>query len=253
MAGADVQGRFLWYDLMTTDPATAKAFYTQVVGWGTETWGGAGTPYDMWVAGHGPIGGVMQLPAEAQQAGAAPHWMAHIGVRDVDATVVQVQALGGAVVREPADIPDVGRFAVVTDPYGAMFSVYKPSGDMPRPEWPQRGDVSWHELMTGDVAGAFDFYAALFGWERTGEMDMGEAGVYQMYGQGGTMYGGMMKQAPAAWAFYVQVESADAAAERARGAGAQVLVEPMEVPGGDRVALFADPQGAVFGVHSRNA
>lgn len=253
MAGADVQGRFLWYDLMTPDPEAAKAFYTKVVGWGTESWDGAGMPYDMWVAGHGPIGGVMQLPAEAQQAGAPPHWMTHIGVRDVDATVAQVQALGGGVVKEPADIPEVGRFAVVTDPYGAMFSVYTPSGDMSRPEWPQRGDFSWHELMTGDLAGAWEFYETLFGWEKMGEMDMGDAGVYQMYGKGETMYGGMMKQQPAVWAFYAQVEDADAATGRATSAGAQVLVGPMDVPGGDRVAFLQDPQGAYFGVHSRGA
>jgi predicted enzyme related to lactoylglutathione lyase len=254
MANEAVRGRFLWYDLLTTDPEAAKRFYGKVVGWKTETWSGGEMPYEMWQAAHGAIGGIMQLPAEAQAAGAPPNWLAYVGVPDVDAAVAQVESMGGRVWKEAADIPTVGRFAVLADPYGAVFAVYTPAGESPpRPAWPQPGDFSWHELMTADLPGAFDFYAALFGWEKMGEMDMGEAGLYQMYGLGGVMYGGMMKHSETAWVFYALVDSADAAAERARAEGAQVLVGPMEVPGGDRVAVLLDPQGAAFGVHSRGS
>jgi uncharacterized protein len=60
-------------------------------------------------------------------------------------------------------------------------------------------------------------------------------------------------QAPGTyWLYYVRVaDSADAAADRAVRLGAKVMVPPMEVPGGDRVAVLSDPQGAVFGVHSK--
>jgi len=256
MAGQDVRGRFVWYDLMTTDPEQAKRFYGDVVGWEIESWQGGPMPYDMWKADHGAIGGVMELPREARDMGAPPHWLCYIGTPDVDATCQQAKSLGGKVVKEPMDIPEVGRFAVLTDPQGAYFCAFTPGGDMPGLEgWPRRGDFSWHELMTTDYQAAFQFYSELFGWETTSEMDMGEMGKYHMYGLKGVPFGGMMKQPPGMntppfWLFYAMVDNADAATDRARNAGATVLNGPMEVPGGDRVAVLQDPQGAGFGVHS---
>ena len=80
MADAKPRGRFVWFDLMTTDPAVAPAFYSRVTGWGTAPWPGP-TPYTMWTNSGVPIGGVMTLPPDA---GAPPHWLAYISSPDVD-------------------------------------------------------------------------------------------------------------------------------------------------------------------------
>ena len=90
MSEAKPRGRFIWFDLMTTDPAKAVEFYTSVVGWGTTQWEGS-APYTMWTSASVPIGGVMQLPPEA---GAPPHWLAYISSPDVDATAQQAESLG---------------------------------------------------------------------------------------------------------------------------------------------------------------
>ena len=83
MADMSARGRFVWYDLMTTDPDKAEAFYTKALGWGTQVWDGP-MPYHMWTTAAGKMmGGVMQLPPNA---GAPPHWLAYIAVPDVDAT-----------------------------------------------------------------------------------------------------------------------------------------------------------------------
>jgi predicted enzyme related to lactoylglutathione lyase len=110
--------------------------------------------------------------------------------------------------------------------------------------------------MTTDYQAAADFYNAIFGWDKKSEFDMGDMGMYYMFGRDRFTYGGMMNkpqhvEAPIHWLHYVQVESADAAAERATSAGAKLLVGPMEVPGGDRIAVLIDPQGAGFAVHSK--
>ena len=84
-----VRGRFIWHDLMTTDPDAAKAFYTAVVGWGKQDWPGTTPPYTMWMAGETMVGGVMQLPDEAVQMGSPPHWLTYIETPDTDETFAQ--------------------------------------------------------------------------------------------------------------------------------------------------------------------
>jgi predicted enzyme related to lactoylglutathione lyase len=116
------------------------------------------------------------------------------------------------------------------------------------------GEFSWFELYTPSPDAAWKFYETLFGWEKTSAMDMGEMGLYQMFGRGGGVpSGGMMKPppgAPAAWMPYAMVKDAKAAAAAATASGATIVNGPMEVPGGDWIAQGIDPQGAMFSVHS---
>lgn len=255
MAGASSKGRFVWHELMTTDPAAAIEFYSKVVGWKTAPYDGGGKPYTMWVAGEQPMGGVMDLPAEAKALGVPPHWMGYIGVADIAATVARAQELGGRVAVPAFPIPTVGTVAVIADPQGAFVSLLQPeAGDMPDAP-PTAGHISWCELMTTDAAAAIAFYADLFGWEKHSEMDMGPAGTYHLLARDGTMFAGAYELQPgqggqAAWLYYALVESADAAADRTKAAGGQVMHGPMEIPGGDRIAICTDPQGAWFAVHS---
>lgn len=250
------RGRFVWYELLTTDTDEAVRFYGTVLGWGTEVWEGAGAPYRMWTTEHGAIGGVMPLPPEAREAGAPPHWMAYVATPDVDATAARATEMDATVLVPPMDVPEVGRFCVLQDPAGAVFSAYRPSGDAPGHEGPARiGEVSWHELTTDDHERAFHFYSELFGWEKGEAMDMGEMGTYQIFHRVGDALpvGGMMDKPDempvAAWLYYVRVADLDATIERVEANGGAVLNGPMEVPGGDRVAVCRDPQGAHFAVH----
>ena len=250
---AEDRGRFVWYDLRTTDDKTAQAFYTKVANWGTTPMPGMES-YTMWTAGDQPLGGVMKMEAREQ---APPHWIGYIYAPDVDATVKQAQSLGGGVIVPGTDIPNVGRFAILTDPQGAVFAIFSGEAGGTDGE-PGVGQFSWHELMTTDYAAAFTFYQALFGWDKQAEHDMGEIGVYLIFARNGREMGGMFNKpaampAPPNWLQYIRVDSADAAAERVKANGGQILNGPMDVPGGDRIAQCMDPQGAAFAVHSRNA
>jgi predicted enzyme related to lactoylglutathione lyase len=249
-------GRFCWYELLTTDPDSAVPFYEGVVGWGTSPWEGGELPYTMWTRGETPIGGVMQLPEEAAAGGAPSHWLAYILTADVDATVDKALDLGGCVLKEATKVPGEGTFAVLADPQGAAFAVLSPTGEMPAPEGgSQVGAFSWHELATTDYEAAFEFYSALFGWEKTDAMDMGEMGIYQMYGQAGNTYGGMYNKpaempGPPAWLCYATVDDVNEAVGRVADGGGRVVNGPMTVPGGDLIAQCLDPQGAMFAIHS---
>jgi predicted enzyme related to lactoylglutathione lyase len=254
-----VQGRFTWHDLMTTDPDAAKAFYTGVAGWGTQDWPGTTPPYTMFLAGDAMVGGVMQLPDEAIQQGAMSHWLTYIETQDVDETFALATKLGASIYVPPTDIPTVGRFAVLADPQGAMFALFTPlpSANPPERDPNRAGEFSWHELMTTQQDDAFAFYEELFGWKKTSAMDMGEHGVYQMFGLtsevpiGGVYTIGKEMGAPPNWLPYIHVDSADAATERVKELGGSIKNGPMEVPGGDRITVCADPQGCVFAVHSK--
>jgi predicted enzyme related to lactoylglutathione lyase len=214
----------------------------------------------MWVAKSGPVGGVMKLPEDAKAMGAPPHWLPYINTPDVDATVRQANQLGAKTLFGPHDIPNVGRFAVLQDPQGAVFATFKASGSpMPMSDKPGIGEFSWHELVTTDWNAAFRFYQQLFGWEKTESMDMGpEMGIYQMYGWKGNTLGGMMNrpkemQAPPNWLSYIRVADSKQATDTFKRLGGTLLNGPMEVPGGDWISQGLDPQGAAFAVHSVTA
>jgi uncharacterized protein len=248
MSNADIRGRFIWHELLTTDTAAAAAFYPRVVPWRTQPSSMPG--YTIWMAGQSQVGGLMALPPEA--AGTPPHWLIYIGTPGVDATAEHAQRLGARVVKAATDIPNVGRFAVLADPQGATFALYTPGPTGGASPAPGPGIFSWHELATTDVGGALRFYGELFGWTKGTGHDMGAMGVYQIFERFGSMVGGMCNvQGPAtppSWLSYVQVTDSGRAVAAAKAAGGRLLHGPVEVPGGSWIALFMDPQGGAFAV-----
>jgi uncharacterized protein len=251
-AMATPNGRFVWYELMTTDRAAARAFYSQVVGWHPIDAQMPGMDYWMFAAGEQPVAGLMDLPEDARKMGTPPSWIGYVAVEDVDATAAQATANGGRVYVPPTDIPNVGRFAIVADPQGAALALFKsanPEQDQP-PPMDAQGRVGWHELHAADYASAFDFYAKLFGWRKYDAMDMGEMGIYQIFGTADTTLGGMMTKSPMEpvphWNYYFNVGNIDEAAERVKSAGGQVVFGPDPVPGGAFILMGVDPQGAAF-------
>lgn len=246
-------GRFCWYELITTDPSAAPDFYGAVAGWGTAPYEGADQPYTMWMNGEGPIGGVMDLTEEAKAGGAPPHWLAHISTPDLAATKAKAAELGGQILMEMS-VPEVGDFAMVRDPQGAVFSAYQPSGETPGHDNPPAvGEFGWNELTTDNWEAAWSFYSELFGWQKTDAMDMGELGTYQMYGRGAHPIGGMSNRPPdfpaSAWLYYIEVPDINTAVDKVKELGGTVLDGPMEVPGESMVAHCRDPQGAAFAIH----
>src|SRR3984885_14136502 len=250
MSNAEVLGRFVWHELLTTDTAAAAAFYPKVVPWRTAP---SNMPGDtIWMGGQTHIGVLLAHTGDGG-AGTPAHWLVYIGTPQVDATCARAQGLGAKVVKAAADIPNVGRFAVLTDPQGAAFAVFTPGAGPPPAATAGAGGFSWHELSTTDVAAALRFYGELFGWRKGPGHDMGTGmGVYQLFEHGGRQVGGMHAvqgpSTPPAWLSYVQVADADRTVAAAKAAGGRLLHGPMEVPGGSRIALFMDPQGGAFAV-----
>lgn len=246
---------FAWYELMTTDPDAAAAFYGRVFGWtaGAAPGAPAGMDYRLFCgASQMPSGGLMALPEPARAMGVPPHWLGYVGVADADAALAKAESLGAKVVVPAKDVPNMVRFGCFVDPQGAALGVLMPLNPPPgaKPDYMAPGRIAWHELYATDPDAAFGFYAALFGWVKRDAMDMGEMGVYQMYGTADQMLGGMMRKPPmmpsAAWGYCVNVPDIDTAMAAAAAGGGKVVHGPQQVPGGQWVVNAVDPQGAAF-------
>jgi predicted enzyme related to lactoylglutathione lyase len=116
------EGVFVWDELGTTDADGAQRFYEEVFGWTTNDMGPDYGGYRIFNRGETGIAGLMTLPEQS----IPPHWQPYVAVEDPDGKAAKAAELGGSVLAEPMDVPDVGRIAVLSDPQGATFGIIKP-------------------------------------------------------------------------------------------------------------------------------
>ena len=260
--GGTKAGRFIWYELMTTDATAAGKFYGAVVGWKIADRAdpqAGGMDYRMiGRSDGGSAGGVLQLSRDMVDHGARPAWIGYLHVTDVDATVAEIERDGGRQLMPAMDLP-VGRIAMTADPMGAPFYVMTPVPPAGKPEAqsdvfdPDAAErVRWNELSTTDLARAKAFYAKHFGFEFDEAMSMGPMGDYCFVDHDGVRLGGMMHKPPesplATWLFYFGVPSVEAAKRAIETGGGKVVMGPHQVPGGGFIVVAIDPQGAPFAV-----
>jgi hypothetical protein len=251
----DYHGRFIWYELFTTDIPAAKAFYGAVLGWEAQD---ASTPdmaYTVFAAGKTAISGIMGLPPEARRTGATPRWMAYVSVDDVDVISGRIKRLGGTIYVPPVD-SNIGRISVVADPQTANLALVKDLRPGPRrpPEMGKQGHVGWHELLAADWNKVFDFYGELFGWRKS-DAETGPTETYQLFSSGGQTIGGMFTKRPEEplpfWLLYFNIDDIDTATERVKTAGGEVFEGPYELPDGIWIVRCIDPQGAAFALQGK--
>jgi uncharacterized protein len=253
----DYPGRFVWYELMTTDMAAASAFYAKVVGWGTQDASTADLPYTMFTLGKTAVSGLMELPPEARKMGATPRWMGYVSVNDLDATADRIKRLGGAVYVPPTDT-NIGRISVVADPQTATLALVKglKPGQQRLADISKIGGVGWHELLAADWEKVFNFYGELFGW-RKADAETGPTDTYQLFSAGGQTIGGMFTKRAVEpipfWLHYFNTDDIDAAGERVKNAGGVVFEGPLELPDNIWIIRCTDPQGAAFALQGKRS
>jgi len=245
-------GTFCWIELGTTDQKGAKEFYGKLFGWTFEDQQmGPGMTYTTFLLKGRRVAAAYTLDPK-MQPGAPPNWMPYVATADADATARRVRELGGKVMADPFDVMDYGRMAVLTDPTGAVLSVWQARTHPGIEIHNEPGAFCWGQLNTSDTTKAEAFYAALFGWGAKTGSDGGM--TYTEWLVGGTPIGGMMglpkeAQAPPHWLAYFAVADCDATAARAASLGATTCVPPTDITGTGRFAVFTDPQGAAFAIY----
>jgi len=245
-------GTFCWIELATTDQSAAKSFYSSLFGWHAN---------DM------PMGPdeyytIFQLEDRASAAaytlrpdrspGVPPHWMIYISVKSADDTAGRATQAGGKVLAPPFEVGDYGRMAVLQDPAGATFSIWEPKTNQGIGIAGVDGTLCWADLSTADPTPAQKFYATVFGWQiAPGEHD---SSGYLHIKNGETFIGGMPPGrmlppgVPPHWLLYFLTSGCDALADKAKALGANIRFGPETIANVGRMAVIADPQGAVFAV-----
>jgi len=195
-------------------------------------------------------GGSYGLTPQMKAEGVPPHWMLYMAAASADDTSAKAAANGAKVIVAPFDVNDFGRMAVLQDPTGAMFSIWQAKLNKGIGIAGVPGSLCWADLSTPDQAAASSFYHKVFGWKiEAGEHD---TSGYLHIQNGEQMIGGIPPaahrnpHAPPHWLLYFLVESCDASAAKAKELGAKLHLEPMTMEGVGRMAVVADPQGAVF-------
>ncbi|HEU0335830.1 MAG TPA: VOC family protein [Gaiellaceae bacterium] len=232
-----------WLDLLSSDPARSRAFYTQLFGWSVQEFGPEYQGYTLFSKDGHAVGGCMEAEPGA--------WGVYLASPDARATAAAATAHGGAVVFEPMDIFDNGTMAVVSDPGGATIGVWQAGteqgfGVLGEPDTP-----GWFELFARDYGASVAFYRDVFGWDTHVAGDTADF-RYTTLGEGDDARAGIMDATaflpdgvPAHWSVYFRVDDADAALASTVELGGSVLRPAEDTPYG-RLAQAADPLGTSF-------
>jgi uncharacterized protein len=241
-------GRFVWHDLVTTDLAASRKFYSGLLGWDFESTTRSGRPYVIARSGGQPTGGMIQR-AEAK-AGPAT-WLSYLSVDDLDRAVQEVTAAGGKVLLTPTQVGAYGRVAVVLDPQGAPLGLAGVTGTLaPEPAQPPLHRFFWMEHLAKDGPAALAFYKSLAGYESS--VAQGESRIEYHVLKRQRSRAGLLQIPPEMegvqpnWLPYVRVEDPSALAAKALSLGGRVVIEPRADVRKGTLAVVIDPTGAAL-------
>jgi len=247
--GSYIEGKFVWEDLLTHDVSAARKFYGRLFGWEFEGADTRDAPFTLIKQNGVPIGGIFyfeQLDPRKKES----RWLQYISVPDVDKACEAVRANGGVVFREPFDLPQRGRVAVVLDPQGAAFAFLKATGGDPADEKVSPMRWMWNELWTTDTASARPFYEKVLGYSVQKPEQLGDA--YQVFNRDGVDRAGMVQfrreGVHPLWLPYVNVDDPRALAEKALTLGGEIHIAPDTLSQNGTVAVIGDPTGGVLAI-----
>jgi hypothetical protein len=237
-----------WFEFASRNADASLAFHQALFGWRSVDQGNSGMgSYYFLSNSTGTIGA---LCGQAPGSGDMPsNWGVYFAVADLDASVAKAKSLGGKAM-VTFDVPGHGRGAVLSDPTGAVFSLWQSTradaGDFAMFE---DHSIGWVELATRDSNAAQAFYTALLGWSFEKSASAPGPVDYREYMVAGTRYGGLMQMTkewgdmPSHWSVYIPVSDVDATLKRVTELGGKVCVPAFDAPGVGRIARYDDPTG----------
>jgi len=251
-----------WFELTTRDAKRGAEFLAALADLSVQSMAMGEFDYRVLNAGEHAVAGVLPMVGAKLAKDLPNHWVIYFAVDDVDACVELVKQHGGAAPNPPMDTP-MGRLAIVNDPSGAVFMLFrseegKTDGTNPIGD----GAFVWCELGVPDPSSVAKFYASVFGWRSTEHSADGFT-YREMRTKSGTPIASIFRacadgaseqeraasaasSAPSsrpAWRPYLQVADVAKTCERAGKLGAEVEWQPMDVPRFGRFAGVIDPSG----------
>lgn len=235
-------------DLQTPDPAAARAFYSELLGWSFDGGTDPNTGfYAMAQVGGRNVAGMAKL---RDGSPFPPMWSVYIATDDADATTRAVTDAGGSVVVPPMDVMEEGRMAYFADPSGAHFGVWQGKKHQGAQLVDEPGALCWNEVYTRDLPRARPFYAKVFGLGEK-KLDAPDVDYWTLHKGDAIAFGAMQMgpqfppAVPSHWNTYFAVRDVDASAARLPALGGSLVAPPFDTPYG-RMLVAADPHGAAF-------
>jgi predicted enzyme related to lactoylglutathione lyase len=246
-------GSFCWIELATSDQKAAKDFYSSLFSWTPQDSPiGPSEFYTIFKLDGRDAAAGYTLRADQRAQGVPPNWMIYIAVDSADQAATKAGQLGGTVVMPPFDVMDLGRMSVIHDPTGAHFCVWQAAKNTGIGIAHVAGTLCWADLSTPDAKRASEFYSGLLGWQIMA--DEKDKSGYLHIKNGEHFIGGVPPAAhrqpgvPPHWLPYFWVDDVDASAVKAKQMGAKSCLDPTTIENVGRMAVIADPQGAVFAI-----
>ena len=239
-----------WIDVMVTDPAAAREFYSGLFGWDIQDGPPEAGGYLMCMLNGRPAAAISPKPEDNPFPNV---WSTYLASDDLDTTVGRAREAGGQFMMEPMDVLTAGRIAFGMDPAGAPYGIWQAGEHLGVGIYNEPGALVWNELMTRDYEGAKAFYGNVFGYTYD-KMDgnftystIRRAGDDEVIAGLGELDASTPAEITASWVTYFMVEDADAATARAVGLGATIVRPPFDTPFG-RMAPVVGTQGETFSV-----
>lgn len=246
-------GQIVWHDLFTPDLEASKRFYAELfdfeylVEHATEfTWHDGAGDFTLMQANGEAHSGIVSTPE-----GTPSYWLAYVAVADVDEAAKKAVTAGLSVVREPFDVPGVGRSCILEDVHGARICPFVASHHYP----PPKGLFVWEELMAPELNAVTSIYCDVFDWKADDDGEPSDAPAKVFHAANGAAVAGALevgenRSYPAGWHPFLGAKNLDLACNKAATLGATMLADPIQLDARRNGQVFIDPLGAVFGLTS---
>ncbi len=244
------RGKVVFAELVTPDLDAARRFYGGLFGWSFQDAGGGVNRFTQASVNGRVVAGIVQRPLPS---GRRPAWLTFMAADDAAKAAALATHSGAKLLFEPHRIANLGQEAILADPQGAVFAVLASSSGDPPDLLAEPGEWIWSSLITTDPDADASFYRSLFGYEVFNLPDAQDARhlILASESYARASVNPIPPSRPNArprWVSYVRVEDATAMAARVAAMGGRVVLPPQLDRHGGKIALVADPQGALFGL-----
>ena len=255
MATKLIPGEFCWAELYTQNMENAVPFYQSLFGWQTKTVPiDTNQNYTFFNVGEKGIAGGFEINSEMKAHNFSPQWNSYILVEDIQKSVAKAKSLGAEVLKDVSDVMDMGKMAILTDPTGAIISLWqnlKPTANESLSKLTP-GTIGWNELITSDIEKATEFYSKLFNWSPEVE-EFQPGSTYTTFLNNGIPVAGMVKYMEGGavgsrWSVYFTVDNIEESMNIAVDNGADICFAPIDIEGVGRFTMVRDPEEVFFSI-----
>lgn len=237
-------GQVVWRDLVTPNPKLAAEFYNKVFGWTSKQAGTDDQPYWIFKSNGKPVAGMYKMSDAKKNAGG--EWIPYFSVNSLEDFISKSKAAGGNLVIQLNELPGRGKVALLSDPQNAYFAIIRSSNGDPAFSDPPDYEFLWNELWSNDIIKSSEYYKTIFNSQIEDRKD--DARPYIILKNNGKPSSGIIKN-PAEkirdhWIQYIRVSDVTGTEQKAKDAGAKIIIPADTSIRNGTVSVIIDPTGA---------